>query len=183
MLVFSARAGAIATRIGPRIPLTVGPFLVAAGLLLLTAVQPGDDYVTDVLPGVVLFSVGLVVLVAPVTATVLAAAGDAHVGTASGVNNAVARLGSLLAIATVPELVGLGGDDFYSPASMTTGFHTAMIICAALCVAGGAIAALFVSDELRSRPDLTVYEPQRSSDLGCPPARAAMTGAVSGPRE
>ena len=74
MLLFSARSGALAQRIGPRIPLTVGPLVIAAGMLLMTTIDPGDSYVTSVLPAVLVFGAGLTLVVAPVTATVLAAA-------------------------------------------------------------------------------------------------------------
>ena len=80
MLLLSARSGALSERIGVRIPLTVGPVVVGAGLLLLSRIKPGDRYLTHVLPGVVVVAIGLVVLVAPITATVLAAAGDEHAG-------------------------------------------------------------------------------------------------------
>lgn len=145
MLLFSARSGALAQRIGPRIPLTVGPLVIAAGLLLLTQVEPGDSYLTAVLPGIVVFGVGLTLVVAPVTATVLAAADTRHSGIASGVNNAVARIAGLLAVAVLPVAVGLTGEDFYDPAKMTDGFHMAMVICAGLAALGGALAWLTIA--------------------------------------
>src|SRR5882757_449810 len=132
MLAFSARAGAVAQRIGPRLPLTVGPLIVAVGLLMLTGLDSGSSYLTGVLPGVIVFGIGLTLVVAPVTATVLAAADSRHSGIASGVNNAVARVGSLLAVAVLPLAAGLTGDNFYDPAKMTSGFQMAMVICAAL---------------------------------------------------
>ena len=92
MLLFSARSGALAQRIGPRIPLTLGPLVIAVGLLLMTQIDPGDSYVTGVLPALIVFGIGLTLVVAPVTATVLAAADSRHSGIASGINNAVARV-------------------------------------------------------------------------------------------
>ena len=80
MLLFSARSGALAQRIGPRIPLTVGPLIIAVGLLLMPRIHPGDSYVTSVLPAVIVFGLGLTLVVAPVTATVLAAADSRHSG-------------------------------------------------------------------------------------------------------
>jgi EmrB/QacA subfamily drug resistance transporter len=145
MLLFSARSGALAQRVGPRLPLTVGPLLIAAGLLLLTGMEPGDSYLTAVLPGIVVFGVGLTLVVAPVTATVLAAADTRHSGIASGVNNAVARVAGLLAVAVLPVAVGITGEDFYDPAKMTDGFHMAMVICAALAALGGALAWLTIA--------------------------------------
>jgi MFS family permease len=144
MLLFSARAGALAQRIGPRLPMTVGPLLAAAGLLLLSRVGRDASYVADVLPGALVFGAGLTLLVAPLTATVLASAEDRFAGVASGVNNAVARAAGLLAVAVVPVLAGIGGDDYTDPDAFSSGFRTAMMICAALLLAGAVIAALAV---------------------------------------
>ncbi len=140
MLALSARSGALAQRIGARVPLTVGPLVIAVGLAMMTGISPGDSYVTAILPAVVVFGLGLTLVVAPVTATVLAAAEVRHSGIASGVNNAVARVASLLAVAVLPVVAGLTGDSFYDPAKMTDGFHVAMLACASLAVVGGALA-------------------------------------------
>lgn len=140
MLLLSPRSGALAQRIGPRLPLTVGPLVIAAAMLLMTTIDPGDAYVTAVLPAVVLFGLGLTLVVAPVTSTVLAAADSRHAGVASGVSNAVSRVGGLLAVAILPALAGLTGDRFYDPAAMADGFATAMRACAALAGAGGLLA-------------------------------------------
>ena len=144
MLVFSARAGMLAERVGPRLPLTAGPLIVAAGLLWMTGISPGDSYVTAVLPPILVFGAGLTLVVAPVTATVLAAADSRHSGIASGVNNAVARVAGLLAVAVLPAVAGLTGDSFYDPEAMTDGFRMAMVACAALSAAGGVLAWLAI---------------------------------------
>ncbi|WP_086803606.1 MFS transporter, partial [Streptomyces caniscabiei] len=91
MLLLSSRAGALGERIGPRIPLTVGPLLCAAGMLLALRVGPDASYVVDVLPALVVLGLGMVALVAPLTATVLASVDTEHAGLASGINNAAAR--------------------------------------------------------------------------------------------
>jgi EmrB/QacA subfamily drug resistance transporter len=145
MLLFSARSGALAQRIGARLPLTVGPLVIALGLLLMTQINPGDSYVTTILPSIVIFGLGLTLVVAPVTATVLAAADSRHSGVASGVNNAVARVAGLLAVAVQPVVAGLTGDSFYDPAKMTHGFHVGMIVCAILAAGGGILAWLTIS--------------------------------------
>ena len=106
MLLLAARGGRLAARIGPRLPMTVGPLVCAAGAALLAGVDADSTYWTGVLPGVTVFGLGLTLLVAPLTATVLEAAPDRYAGVASGVNNAVARAGSLLAVAALPAVPG-----------------------------------------------------------------------------
>ncbi|MGB8407861.1 MAG: DHA2 family efflux MFS transporter permease subunit [Mycobacterium sp.] len=152
MLGLSSASGALAQRIGPRLPLTVGPLLVAAGMLLMTRIGPGSTYVTAVLPAMVIFGLGLAATVAPVTAAALAAADERYAGAASGVNNAVARAGGLLAVALLPPIAGLTGDAFQSPSAITAGFHTAMLISAGLAVAGAVIAFTSISDDLLTEP-------------------------------
>ena len=153
MLALSARSGMLAQRIGPRIPLTVGPLGIAAGLIMLTGIEPGDSYVSSVLPGVIVFGLGLTLVVAPVTATVLAAADARHSGIASGINNAVARVAGLLAVAVLPVVAGLTGDSFYDPAAMTDGFHIGMAVSAALAVLGAIVAWLTISSEVLHAED------------------------------
>jgi EmrB/QacA subfamily drug resistance transporter len=145
MLLLSARSGRLAQRIGPRTQLVVGPLLIAAGMLLLRMVRPGAAYLTGVLPGVLVFGLGLSAMVAPVTATVLAAAPDRYAGVASGVNNAVARTGGLLAVAVLPAVVGLGGAAYTDPVALTASWRMAMLICAVLALAG-AVCALGISN-------------------------------------
>jgi Na+/melibiose symporter-like transporter len=148
MLALSSRAGALAQRIGPRRPLTVGPILIAAGMLLMLRIEPGSSYLVDVLPAVLVFGLGLAGTVAPVTATVLAAAEERHAGVASGVNNAVARTAQLAAIAVLPLAVGLSGDDYTDPAAFTDAFHLAMVLTAGLAACGGALAWFAISDDV-----------------------------------
>jgi Na+/melibiose symporter-like transporter len=174
MLLLSARSGALAQRIGPRIPLTLGPIIVAGGMLLMAGINPGDSYLGSVLPAVVVFGCGLTLVVAPVTATVLASADERYSGIASGVNNAVARVGGLIAVAVLPLIAGITGDRFYHQATMTHGFHVAMIVSATVALAGGVIAWLTISnDVLATEPEGRGEQPVKvSTDYGC---------AVSGP--
>jgi EmrB/QacA subfamily drug resistance transporter len=157
MLLFSSRMGALAQRIGPRIPLTAGPWVAAAGVLLLRGIGPDPSYLLDVLPGAVLFGAGLTITVAPLTATVLDSAPDRFAGVASGVNNAVARAAGLLAVAVVPALAGIGGADYADPVSFAAGFRTAMLLIAGLLLAGGLVGLLTV------RRPLAAPEPVRDS--------------------
>ncbi|OZC54968.1 MFS transporter [Rhodococcus sp. RS1C4] len=171
MLVLSARAGRVAQRIGPRVPMTVGPLVAAAGLLLMlrispaaagveaagttgsaAGVRPASTYLVDVLPAVVVFGLGLSILVAPLTGAVLGAVSTDRAGTASGVNNAVARTSQLLAVAALPGLVGIAGADYDRPQTFSDGFHTAMIVCAGLLVVGSLIAAVMVRSPSRKNP-------------------------------
>jgi EmrB/QacA subfamily drug resistance transporter len=140
MLAFSARAGELAQRVGPRLPMTLGPLAIAAGLVVMTRVEPGQSYAAGVLPGVLVFAGGLALTVAPLTATVLAAADARHSGVASGVNNAVARVGGLLAVAAVPLVAGFSPGADVSPEALVDGFHTVLLAAAALVVVGAAIA-------------------------------------------
>jgi EmrB/QacA subfamily drug resistance transporter len=140
LTLLSPRGGALATKIGPRVPMTVGPLVVAASALWLTGVDGSAPYYLEVLPGSLLQGLGMAITVAPLTATVLAAAPDAMAGVASGVNNAVARAGQLLAIAALPVVVGLSGTDYAHPAAFTHGYRTAIFLCAALFAAGGAVS-------------------------------------------
>jgi Na+/melibiose symporter-like transporter len=138
MLLLSARMGALAQRIGPRIPMTVGPTVVGAALVLLARVGAGDGYLTVVLPAVIVFGLGLSATVAPLTAAVLASVDDAHMGVASGVNNAAARVAGLLAVAVLPAAVGL--DLTAGPDAVTVGVHRALLVGAAICGVGGLVA-------------------------------------------
>jgi hypothetical protein len=143
MLALSARAGELAQRIGPRLPMAIGPVGVAAGLLLWMRVDAGASYVGAVLPGAIVFGLGLSLTVAPLTATIMAAADDEHLGVASGVNNAVARVAGLLAVALLPTIVGL--DTAGSAVALDSGVDQAMAVAAGLSMLGGVIALATVS--------------------------------------
>lgn len=185
MLAFSARSGALAQHVGPRLPLTVGPLVIAAGMLLMAQVRPGDSYVTSVLPGVLVFGAGLTLVVAPVTATTLAAADARHAGIASGINNAVSRVAGLLAVAVLPLVAGISGDGFYDPDTMADGFRIAMVVSAALAACGGALAWFTISHDVlqaepeqRGEPPVTVPT-HYSCHVAGPPVQPAVESASS----
>ena len=144
MMLFSAKSGALSQRIGPRLPMTVGPLLVAVGFALMTRVAPGQGYVAVVLPAVLVFASGLVITVAPLNVTVLAAVEDGRAGVGSAINNAVARVASLLAIAVLPALAGIAGS---ASGSINSGFSRAMWICVGLAVSGAIISALTIVNQ------------------------------------
>jgi EmrB/QacA subfamily drug resistance transporter len=142
LLVLSPSAGRLSQRFGARLPLSVGPAVVALGLLLFLRVQVNGSYLWDVLPAVLVFALGLAVTVAPLTGAVLSAVDTSYAGIASGVNNAVARLAGLLGVAAVPWAAGLTGLGGHSePGDLVSGFHRAMLLCAVLAFGGGAVAA------------------------------------------
>jgi MFS family permease len=152
MLLLAARFGALGQRIGPRLPMAAGPIVCAGGLILVARLSPHASYVGGVLPALAVFGLGLAIFVAPLTATVLAAAPASHAGIASGVNNAVARAAALLAIAALPVVVGLSGNAYTDAHRFLPAFRNAMWICAGLMAAGGAVAALAI----RNRPGVPV---------------------------
>ncbi|MEU3795563.1 MFS transporter [Streptomyces fructofermentans] len=170
MLIFSARSGALATTIGPRIPLTVGPLLCAAAMLLMLRVGEGANYLTDVLPAVLVMGTGMVTLVAPLTATVLASVDASRAGLASGINNAAARVAGLIAVAALPLVAGMGPEAYRSASAFDASFDRAMPICAAVLVAGSVLAFTFVR-----RPPDDCQRPARRThcSLTTPPLEAA----------
>jgi MFS family permease len=152
LLIGSSRSGALAGRIGPRLQLSIGPVFSAAGFLLLRGIGPHASYWTDVLPGVALFGIGTTLVVAPLTASVLAAVEDRFAGVASGVNNAASRAGGLLAVAALPLLVGLSGAGYGVPAQLAVAFRGAMLWCAGMLLFGAGLAALLVRRPRREPP-------------------------------
>jgi EmrB/QacA subfamily drug resistance transporter len=149
MMLLSPAAGRLAGRIGARIPMTAGPFVVAASLVLMAGVEPGRSYTSRVLPAVIVLGLGLCLTVAPLTAAVLAAVDQHHVGVASGINNAVARLAALLAIAVLPFVTGLSANT-----SLVDAFPNAMKVAAGACVVGGIVAFLTIDRSVSVRPNI-----------------------------
>lgn len=161
MLALSSRSGALAARIGPRLQMSVGPLVIAGSLLLFTRIGSSGDYLTAVLPAVVVFGLGVAINVAPLTATALAAAPADHAGVASAVNNDVARAAGLIAVAVLPALAGITGDSYLHPAALAHGFKVAAMMAAAFCAVGGVLAAF------------TIRNPPRAAGAKAPPLESS----------
>ena len=169
MLLLSARAGALAQRLGPRYPMTAGLILAATGMALTLRVGPHASYLADVLPAALVFGLGLSMVVAPLTATVLATADIQHAGVASGVNNAVARAAGLLAVAGIPPAVGLTGTAYNDPGLFNQGFHRAMLIAAVLLLVGAVLAFFMVHDDVLRADATASPECDFNCAVGAPP--------------
>ncbi|MGB7448893.1 MAG: MFS transporter [Ornithinimicrobium sp.] len=183
MLALSSRSGALAYRIGPRWQMSLGPVVCALGLLLMLRIGPDAAYLTQVLPGVTVFGLGLAIMVAPLTATALAAAPAEHAGLASGVNNAVARGAGLVAIAVLPAVAGLSGADYTQPAEFDVGFDRALWVAMAILLLGAVIALVSISSTTLDQP---AVEPTRPATPSAPvatgePTRTASHCAVGAP--
>lgn len=144
MLLFSARAGRLSQRIGPRLPMTFGPMVAGLGLVAMTRIGPGSSFVIDLVPAVTLFGAGLTLTVAPLTATALASAPERSVGVAAAVNSDVARLAGLFAVAVLPGLVGIDAAAFSDPGAFGQGFDRAVLACGIVCALGGAVSLLSI---------------------------------------
>jgi EmrB/QacA subfamily drug resistance transporter len=149
MLALSARSGQLATRIGPRLQMSVGPIVVGAGLAMFTFTTSGPSYALYVLPAVTVLGLGLAITVAPLTATAMNSAPPQHSGIASAINNDMARFGGLLAVAVLPALAGITGSAYLHPDALASGFRTAVLISGATCVAGGLLAAFTITNPER----------------------------------
>lgn len=174
MLLLAGKGGEIGTRVGPRLPMTIGPLVCAVGVALLAGVGAESSYWSRILPGVVVFGLGLCILVAPLTATVLAAVPDRFAGIASGVNNAVARAGSLLAVAALPAVVGLGGKDYRKPDEFSHAYTASMWINVVLLAAGGVVSWLLIRNPSTCN-DSGLHRPHPHPEQAGPPIRG---GAV-----
>ncbi|MGW4466255.1 DHA2 family efflux MFS transporter permease subunit [Micromonospora sp. NPDC004704] len=181
MLLLSARAGALGQRIGPRIPMTVGPIVCAVALVLLAGVGPGTAYLTGVLPAVLLLGLGLSLTVAPLTATALGSVDERHAGIASGVNNAVARAAGLLAVAVLPLAAGIGAGSLTNAADLRPVYRVSMLICAGLLLLGAAISLVGIPSRLASRgqPPTTGAGPAEPGEIPTSPVRVHC--AIAGP--
>ena len=184
MLALSARSGALAARIGPRLQMSVGPLVIAGSFLLFIRVGASGDYLTAVLPAVVVFGLGVAIMVAPLTATAMSAAPADHAGVASAVNNDVARAAGLIAVAVLPALAGITGESYLHPAALAHGFKVAAMIAAVFCAAGGVLAALTIRNPTRTTRTTGMKAPQEiCCALEATPLRSVRTAPVPVPAE
>ncbi|MBX4191076.1 MFS transporter [Candidatus Saccharibacteria bacterium] len=137
LLLFSRKIGGLSSKYGPRLFMTAGPLIAAVGILLLVGYQPGDSYLWFLLPRVMLFSIGLVLLVAPLTTTVMTSVEDSSSGIASGINNAVSRIAGLVVIA----VLGLFGTGHI--------FRFSMILCGVMALAAGIVSYLTIQNKVK----------------------------------
>jgi EmrB/QacA subfamily drug resistance transporter len=179
MLLLSARSGALAQRVGPRWPMTIGISLCAVGMLLMSRIGPNASYVADVLPAVSVFGLGLCLTVAPLTATVLASADVRHAGVASGVNNAVARAAGLVAVAALPAAVGLGARSYHEPAVFNSGFDMATIGCGIVLAVAAVLAAVLTDNDVLRPSGRPCPHPECRTNctIGAPPLEPAQQEA------
>jgi MFS family permease len=132
MTAISPTMGGLAMRIGPRIPLTIGPLIVAVGMVLARLIDEDSSYWTGAFPAILVMALGMTIAVAPLTSSVLGSVEEEHVAMASGFNSAVARTGGLIATALLGSVLASNGEQLF------TGFHAAMFVFAGVA----AIAAL-----------------------------------------
>jgi EmrB/QacA subfamily drug resistance transporter len=134
MTSVSPKMGAIAAKIGPRLPLTVGPLVVAGGMIFAWLIKPDSSYWAGAFPAILVMALGMTIAVAPLTSSVLGSVEEQHVAMASGFNSAVARTGGLIATALLGSVLASTG------AALFDGFHAAMTVSAAIAAAAGLVA-------------------------------------------
>lgn len=144
LAVTSRTMGGLAGRIGSRLPLSIGPAIVAAGFLLFLLFDQGSGFARDMLPAILVIALGMSGAVAPLTTAVLASVDARHTGSASGLNSALARLGGLIATAL------LGGVFAAQGPALVAAFHRAALACAIAALLAGAAAFLLVRSRVQS---------------------------------
>jgi EmrB/QacA subfamily drug resistance transporter len=145
--VGSPLMGKLAERISPRIPLTIGPIVVGAGLLLGTRIAANQSYWSHAFPAILVMSVGMMLAVAPLTSTVLAAVEPHQTGMASGLNSALSRLGGLVVVALLGSVLAVSGDALFRP------FAYSLVIMGTVAALGGVAAFSGLGSEWRRKPD------------------------------
>jgi len=147
-LLFSSFVGALAGRLGPRLFMTVGPIVGGCGFLWYLFMDSSPVYWTQVLPGVLLFGIGLTITVAPLTSAILGAIDESRAGIASAINNAVSRVAGLVAIAMLGFIIGTKLD--------VAGFHRAVVVTACLLFLGGIVSAIGIRNPRRGQRPASV---------------------------
>ena len=154
MGIASRIMGPLTVRIGPRIPLSVGPLIVGAGFVGFLMVSEDAPYWTSVFPGMLLIALGMSCVAAPLTTAVLASVDETHTGTASGFNSAIARTGGLIATAVAGAVIAAAG------AALIAAFHFAAIVGAVLAAASGVVAWLTLGEINPRTPARATPQPQ-----------------------
>jgi EmrB/QacA subfamily drug resistance transporter len=178
MFLLSARVGRLSQRIGPRIPMTVGPFVAGVGFLLMARLGAGSDYWRDVIPAVAVFGLGMSITVAPLSTSVLAAVEDRHKGLGSGINNAVSRIAGLLAVALLPAVAGFATAGSMAGPAFEAGYQRAMVIAAGLCWAGALVSWLTIrtATVVRAVPHPNIQAGCADAALERPAAQSVVGG-------
>lgn len=140
MLLLSSRFGALSGKYGPMFFMAVGPVVSGIGTLLLSTAHVPTAYWTDILPGIILFGLGLSMTVAPLTSAILGSIKSSQAGVGSAVNNAVSRIAGLLSIAVIGIFIGT--------AITQDGFHIGMVLCSVLLAAGGVVSAVGIRNTI-----------------------------------
>ncbi len=144
MLLLSSRFGALAGRYGPRLFMTIGPIVSGIGMVTMLSVQVPVNYWVQLLPGIVLFGLGLSITVAPLTSAILGSIKNSQAGIGSAVNNAVSRIAGLLAIAFIGVFAGSSLN--------LDGFRTGIVVCALLLFIGGVVSFVGVKNIREATP-------------------------------
>jgi MFS family permease len=173
-LVIAPISGRLVARTGPRWLMVTGMLVVAAGLIWLSSAHRGESYGRAILPGALLWGLGIGLAVTPLTAAVLAAVSDVDLGEASAINDAASRIGGVLVIAIVPAVIGATGGSTLAHA-LSDGFQPAMLVMSGLCIAAATVTGVFVSDERRGGPRLAPH-PRNHACAAPVASRAAIRG-------
>jgi EmrB/QacA subfamily drug resistance transporter len=173
MVLFSERVGALSGRIGPRLFMTIGPLVMAVGALLTLLVSADFSYWFQLLPGIIVFGIGLTLTVAPLTSAILGSLDPSRSGIASAVNNAVARVAGLIAVAMLGLITG--------GALNLQGFHRAAIVTAALMIVGGIVSFLGIRNSQHTQGTDAPPDATDSGAAQADAARADATGSTGDP--
>ncbi|MGY2874344.1 EmrB/QacA subfamily drug resistance transporter [Marmoricola sp. URHA0025 HA25] len=160
-LLVSPLVGGLVARVGTRVPMAVGILLVSGGFAWLSTAEPGTSYAQTILPGAILWGLGIGLTVAPLTAGVLAAVDDSDLGEATAINDAASRVGGVVMIALVPVLLGAGGARDLTES--LSHYPTAMLVMSGLCLAAAVVTVLFVSHGRVPIPQLPTATPRVSA--------------------